>query len=349
MTASFDTIYIHPGLAKCGSSYLQNAFCILEQRGALMNTTYPKIMNTDKFEAHYGGNLAPLHKQLEKNRHDSKIEDTWRQLLSHANHTKRNILLSREGLLQLPPDQLKRLEQLLLKYCNRIVILVVVRPFAEYVYSLYCQGVQRKDYQFNFESWLTHGAESFEKRLFDRGTKHFKSLIESGIEYEIIPYSKTQLLEDFLPQIGESALIADQLPKATVNRSLTQNEQHLYKILRDKTKNRDLLTAVKNALHTTRSGHNAFQINPNTEKRIREQLPIIFNALNGMKHFDTLKNIFGAETPITNNGSSMFSEKEDFADIARIMLQAIKDYRQPLSWRDKLNIFFFKRRAAKLS
>lgn len=336
MAANFNTIYVHPGLPKCGSSYLQNAFSILEQKEFFGNTTYPIFKKTDSFALLHAGNMAHLHKRIRRNESDAKIQKTWDSILSHASQGKENVLLSREGLLELPPADIKKLEDRLLRNCNRVVMLVVVRPFSEHLYSTYYPRTLANKQMTSFEEWLTPEACDFETNVLMFGTQEFKALMETNIEYEIIPYAKTGLLESFLPYLGESPDIAKHLPQATVNRSLTENERYLMASLQKESQDEKLLRFVRNAININRTQPLGSQMDPRLEQRIHDQLPRIFEALQGMKDFEKFKTIFSKKHSTANYASFLSSQTEDFADIARVMFKAIEEYKCNRAWHKKL-------------
>jgi len=197
------TIYLHPGLWKCGSSSIQS-FCELNRENLLkLGFCYPenlkskRLMGTDVPFLHEIGNLLMTENSVQAKR-------TLENFLSKV--SEKNIILSGENFLEEPvPEKLGYLFNQY-KEIFDFKVIIYLRPFIEHIVSSWHQAIRVADPSCKYLS------TSLESYIEEKGDNVYNAVYEHiklyeayfGIENIIIqPFEKEQfvegdLIKDFL-------------------------------------------------------------------------------------------------------------------------------------------------------
>lgn len=216
----FNTVYIHAGLPKTGSSYLQHALDLLSKSDALEVVHYPTKETTKAYAGNGLGVATLLVPDLYPVFLPDQLEQELSDLLEGCESFSGDLLISSEDFFSAEPDRFDYFKKLLSKYANNIKLIIVVRPIDSWVYSYYMQMVKRHGASSGFTAeWLSQ----FEAEVFGK----FCSVDKFSVETLILPYSNSGLLKSFLSLIGERDELANEVPDVRVNRSLTRRELEL--------------------------------------------------------------------------------------------------------------------------
>lgn len=221
----FDTIYIHAGLPKTGSTYLQNGLQALSAAGKLKHVGYPVLSESKEFSNIGSGNGVTLSDVILKPESEEvarrQLEAIVAQLMKLADPAATpDLLLSSENFFFAQDDGFAILKETLLKYCQRVKLIIAIRPLREWTYSVYMQRVKGHGFAEDYDvEWLMHYCSTFDRC--------FASLERRGVETIAFPYQEKDLLRTFLGLIGEDEALAKQVPDVKVNRSLSHEELEL--------------------------------------------------------------------------------------------------------------------------
>jgi len=216
----FNTVYIHAGLPKTGSSYLQHALEMLSKNNRLEVVHYPIKKESQAFSGN-GVNVATqLVPELFPTFMPEQLERELDDLLEGCESIGGDLLISSEDFFSASSERFDYFKKLLLKYAENIKLIIVVRPIDSWVYSYYMQMVKRHGASSGFTiEWL----EQFKEEVFQK----LQSINKFEVETLVLPYSSAGLLRVFLKGIGESRDLENEVPDVRVNRSLTQRELKL--------------------------------------------------------------------------------------------------------------------------
>lgn len=213
----FNTVYIHAGLPKTGSSYLQHALELLSKSNRLEVVHYPIKKETQAFSGNGVSVATQLVPELFPTFMPEQLEQELEELLEGCESIGGDLLISSEDFFSASPERFDYFKKLLLKYAENIKLIIVVRPIDSWVYSYYMQMVKRHGASSGFTTeWL----EQFKEEIFQK----LQSIDRFEVETLVLPYSSTGLLRAFLKVMGESRELANEVPDVRVNRSLTQRE-----------------------------------------------------------------------------------------------------------------------------
>lgn len=230
----FKKIFIHIGMGKTGSSYLQSCFEQLELSGAFEKTTYPVITAGGDFQTIRSGNALNLAMSLSTT--DSKafcktrMEAAIKQLLNSASSEKDQLLLSCEHFFSVDKELLAELLCTLKQYSCNISLIVVARSINELAYSSYNQHIKRHAATHLYD-------DEFLNEFCLAIAETLKNLDAVTQDVQVLSYKKNGLLDDFLSLLTEPIEISAQFKNLTVNRSLDTIEikllTHINKIFAD--------------------------------------------------------------------------------------------------------------------
>ena len=216
----FNTVYIHAGLPKTGSSYLQHALDLLSKSNTLEVVHYPTKQQTRAYAGNGLGVATLLVPDLFPTFMPDQLEQELEELLEDCESVAGDLLISSEDFFSAAPDRFDCFKKLLSRYAHNIKLIVVVRPIDSWVYSYYMQMVKRHGASSGFTAeWLS--------QFRDEVLEKFRSVDKFAVETLILPYSSFGLLRSFFSLIGERSELADEFPDIRVNRSLTQRELKL--------------------------------------------------------------------------------------------------------------------------
>jgi hypothetical protein len=223
----FDTIYVHAGLPKTGSTFLQNALERLEREGKLQHVGYPTLGQGEReFRDIGSGNGLQIALTLWlsnwKNGSQPQMETHVRDLLAAYQGPARNLLISSEQFFHATADGLNAMHALLRQHARSVKLLFVVRPLREWTYSIYMQLVKRHGQGQEFGQWLEENSSNVDS---------FKQLDRYEGEAIAIPYRDERLLELLLATVGEDPKLAAGIGEVLVNRSLSPSELEIIRMV----------------------------------------------------------------------------------------------------------------------
>lgn len=212
----FDTIFIHAGLPKTGSTHIQDGMQFLSRSGFLKHVAYPIVSS----EIGSGNGSRTADMLLNEDSHKvihTRLDVLVGDLLKANDGTARNLLLSSEQFFFATAGGFACLKEVLLRYSRAVKLIVCVRPLREWSYSVYMQMVK------------AHGifSDYDEKWLDEFGSLYlgvFRNFDKFEIDTITFRYQETGLFQLFLHLIGEDEGLVERFPEAKVNRSLTGTE-----------------------------------------------------------------------------------------------------------------------------
>lgn len=224
----YEKIYLHVGLPKTGSTYLQSALDVLSRRGALVHTSYPVLHRNHDFRHIQSGNgqFVAGHLLVE-NVPEFSLETASRLLLdilNAADTSKPNLLISSELFSRAAPQSLACLLDLLGSHARTVEILVLVRPVDRLCRAGYHQKVKRHA---RFEEYDENFVNIFSERLVS-----IVSMIGNvSNKVTILDYRPSDLIGLFLQALGEDPRLGVAVGEQSVNRSLTSAELNILRTI----------------------------------------------------------------------------------------------------------------------
>lgn len=237
----FEKIYLHVGLPKTGTSYLQNALDVLSRTEALTQTSYPVLnCNEDHTRIQSGNGEAIAFQLLAEMVPEYCMQTVARltqNLLSAADHSKPNLLISSEHFSNAEPARLAHLLDLLGAHAESVEVLVFLRPMDRLCHSRYHQEVKR-----HAESGAYNASffQAFSQQLLEQLDLigHLPNTVHT------FNYKAGGLLAVLLEFLGEDASLQVPFTDQAINRSLTESELHLLRQINAIFKKAELSTRI---------------------------------------------------------------------------------------------------------
>jgi hypothetical protein len=216
-------IFLHVGLPKTGTTYLQNCFEFFEKENKFFSVSYPLMKTQKSFYTIHSGNGVRIGHYITESLTPvfakEKLNDIVDELLEKGDSSK-PLLISSEFFAAAPVDRINILTEILESKGYEIEIIVVVRPLEELLFSLYMQAIKRNGVSAKFQEWV-----------FPQSQNIINAFVESIVAYKspvhVLKYEKKDLLKNVLDIIGETVVFDQKIEQATVNRSLTRDEMQL--------------------------------------------------------------------------------------------------------------------------
>ncbi len=219
----FETIYVHAGLPKTGSTFIQNGLQALSRSGRLGQVAYP-VANP---ELGSGNGSAISQAIIFTNPADTTREQLQSYVddLLNANHgAARNLLISSEDLCYADVEKFARLKEVLLTHAKAVRLIVSARPLKAWTYSVYLQLVKAHALAADYDgAWLEAHSGDF---LY-----YFRNLDRFEVDAITFRYQGRGLLRLFLQLIGENEALASEVPDSVANRSLSLEELEVMKAI----------------------------------------------------------------------------------------------------------------------
>jgi len=215
----FDTIYIHAGLPKTGSTFIQNGLQTLSQAGLLRQVAYPVDLGS--------GNGTEISNAIiftnpDETANEQQLQSHVDDILNVNDSPARNLLISSEDLCYADVGKFGRLREILLTHAKAIKLIVSARPLKAWTYSVYLQLVKAHALAADYDAaWLEAHTPDF---LY-----YFRNLDRFAVDTITFRYQGKGLLRLFLQLIGEDEALASEIPDVVANRSLSLDELEVMK------------------------------------------------------------------------------------------------------------------------
>ncbi|MBT9288100.1 hypothetical protein [Prosthecodimorpha staleyi] len=239
----YNKIYLHVGMPKTGSTYLQNALDLLSHQSVMIHTSYPVLDQNEDFGRIQSGNGQFVAAQLSVNNVSDVAAETvsqrLRDILDAADNSKPNLLISSELFSWAPPQRMACLLEILGSHARSVEILVFVRPFERLCRASYHQKVKRRSYSGEYDETFF---EIFSKQLVAQLS------VIGGIPniVHVLDYRQSGLLGALLSALGEDPRLAEAIPEQVVNRSLTGPELQILRGVNSVFRDDGLATRISN-------------------------------------------------------------------------------------------------------
>lgn len=212
----YDTIYLHAGLPRTGSTHVQNGLQHLSLEGRLGRVAYPVV--SPELGSGNGAIVSALLRSASVDADvEARLETCLHDLLSAVQRPAPDLLLSSEHFFFATVEAFSAFRSMLLRHARVVKLVVCVRPLREWTWSLYMQMVKAHLLSDSFDAaWLG--------RWSDTHAPYFANLDRFGTETIVFPYRDRGLLATLLGVVGEDEALAGIFPEGRVNRSLGAGE-----------------------------------------------------------------------------------------------------------------------------
>jgi hypothetical protein len=237
----FEEIYLHVGLPKTGSSYLQSALDVLSRQDALVRTSYPVLNGNENFTRIQSGNGEAIAFQLlEKHVPDFSKETIARlaqTLFDAADRSKPNLLISSEHFSDAAPERLAYFLELLGAHAKSVEVIVFVRPMDRLCHSRYHQQVKRHSESGSYD-------EAFFNVFSEQLVAQVSLVGALSNPVHVFDYRPVGLISVLLDFLGENPALETSFNNQVVNRSLTAQEMDLLRSINAVFKRDALSTSI---------------------------------------------------------------------------------------------------------
>lgn len=224
---AFNTVFIHAGLPKTGSTYIQNGLQVLSRSGLLKHVAYPVLSHEKEFSyigSGNGVNTSELIFGPDVGEFVRKHLEACVQEILNANDSRaKDLLISSEQFFFASPEGFSCLKEILLRHAKSVKLIISVRTLREWTYSVYMQRVKGHGMFSNYdEKWLNEYCGDIFLRCF-------QNLDRFEVDAITFRYQGAGLLQLFLKLIGEDESLSSRVPEIKVNRSLSVEELDIVK------------------------------------------------------------------------------------------------------------------------
>lgn len=218
-----DTIYIHAGLPKTGSSCIQDGMQALSRAGLLTRVAYPVVH--PELGSGNGASISQVIVYTEATRFSAaRLEASVEEMIRANESDAGSLLISAEDFCFATVEGFACLKQDLLRHARSVKMVVVIRPLRDWTYSVYMQLVKAHGLSADYsEAWLDEYSYGL--------VWAFKHLDAFDVETIVLPYRQSGLLRHFLQHIGEDERLADGIPDVISNRSLSSEELNILRLV----------------------------------------------------------------------------------------------------------------------
>lgn len=237
----FNKIFLHIGLPKTGTTYLQNAFDALSREALLSQTSYP-VFNGDCDPTHIqSGNGEAIAYQLLTEHVPVFCAQTVKtlidNLLAAADQSKANLLISSEHFSNAEPSRMQYVLDVLKGHAAAVEVIVFLRPVDRLCHSRYHQEVKRHAESRRYDA-------SFFNAFCTKLLRQVAFIGNLPCTVHVVDYRMSGLLAVILRMLGEDPSLQVPFTDTVVNRSLTKNELQLLRQINSIFKRPELSTSI---------------------------------------------------------------------------------------------------------
>lgn len=234
-------IFVHAGLPKTGTSYLQSCLDRLSIEKKLSNTDYPvSTTQINDIKIIQSGNAAEIAFELMEDVVDfseSRLRFLIAGFISRADISKQSILMSSERFASALPERLNVFRRILLEYAVSVELIIFVRPLSDLCISSYHQLIKRHGGSFVCN-------DDFFTKFSSKLLSQIDTLSSVFSDARIGRYKSSGLLGELLGIIGEDAALDKAFNNQKVNRSLTKEELNVLNFINSLFKDEMLSTRI---------------------------------------------------------------------------------------------------------
>jgi hypothetical protein len=236
----FEKVYLHVGMHKTGSSYIQYCLGVLSAKNLLVDVDYPLVSGVADDRSSQTGNGQPIANFLLRSKVCSessvRLKALVDKLFECSDSGKSAVIISSEEFWLLDAEKFSALKNELLRYAKKIVPIIFVRPLEDVCKSAYQQIIKDTGGYFEYDTDFVH---SYSVKII-AGMK----ALDKYFDGEVVKYDKARAFEDFLSVVGEDSVLSGSFQGVRVNRSLSDLELELLRLINSVFKSRDISLAV---------------------------------------------------------------------------------------------------------
>jgi len=164
------TVYLHVGMGKTGTSYIQSTLSVNRKRLAECGVLYPVLGENKRIRLGGidSGNGVHLAQSLLPNRFflsDKRKKEIWRDLDSELGRGFEYVLISSEFLLSLSVEGFLEIQAHAKRFKYACEVIVFARSLLERVYSQWMQRLKRSGGTSDWEEHAIHAQSEMERQL----------------------------------------------------------------------------------------------------------------------------------------------------------------------------------------
>lgn len=237
----FEKIYLHTGLPKTGTSYMQSALDVLSRQDALARTSYPVLNVNEDFTRIQSGNGEAIAFQLLVDQvadfSTQTVARLTQALLDTADRSRPNLLISSEHFSNAAPERLAYFLELLGAHAKSVEVIVFVRPMDRLCHSRYHQEVKRHSESGSYD-------EAFFNVFSEQLVAQVSLVGALSNPVHVFDYRPVGLISVLLDFLGENPALETSFNNQVVNRSLTEQEMDLLRSINAVFKSDGLSTSI---------------------------------------------------------------------------------------------------------
>jgi hypothetical protein len=237
----FKNIYLHTGLPKTGTSYMQSALDVLSRQDALARTSYPVLNVNEDFTRIQSGNGEAIAFQLLVDQvadfSTQTVARLTQALLDTADRSRPNLLISSEHFSNAAPERLAYFLELLGAHAKSVEVIVFVRPMDRLCHSRYHQQVKRHSESGSYD-------EAFFNVFSEQLVAQVSLVGALSNPVHVFDYRPVGLISVLLDFLGENPALETSFNNQVVNRSLTKQEMDLLRSINAVFKSDGLSTSI---------------------------------------------------------------------------------------------------------
>ena len=187
-TEPSNRVYLHIGMDKCGTSYLQETLRLNRKSLEHHGITYLPV---GRMGIKYRSSMLQLH--------DPKQMEEWHRVAARINQVNGTVLFSYEGLYHLTTDKWRIVRQLLAP--RELHIILYLRHQSDMMASGLAQRIKNSTSKYDYRFHVEEETGYFSSLSFQNLLGRFKEFPDSSIHlrlYEKSSFYRNNLVSDFL-------------------------------------------------------------------------------------------------------------------------------------------------------